>query len=124
VVGGFTDLIQVSAGGLSSGHSVGLRANGTAWAWGYNTNGQLGDGTVSSRTSPVSVVGGFTDWVQVNAGTSNSVGLRANGTAWAWGAAILGDNTAVGKLSPVSIVGSLNWVQISTNVAHMLGIKA
>jgi alpha-tubulin suppressor-like RCC1 family protein len=124
VVGGFTDWIQVSAGGLSSGHSVGLRANGTAWAWGYNTNGQLGDGTVSSRTSPVSVVGGFTDWVQVNAGTSNSVGLRANGTAWAWGAAILGDNTAVGKLSPVSIVGSLNWVQISTNVAHMLGIKA
>jgi len=75
VLGGFTDWVQVSAGGY---HSLGLRANGTAWAWGINSyvDGILGDGTTINRSSPVSVVGGFTDWVQVDGGSTHSLGLR------------------------------------------------
>ena len=48
-----------------------------AWAWGRNNFGQLGDNTTVSKSSPVSVVGGFTDWVQVSASTNLSVGVRA-----------------------------------------------
>jgi len=73
VVGGFTDWCQVSAGG---NHSLAARQNGTAWAWGFNSNGQLGDNTATSRLSPVSVVGGFTDWCQVAAGSTHSLGIR------------------------------------------------
>jgi alpha-tubulin suppressor-like RCC1 family protein len=123
VVGGFADWIQLSAGGS---HSLGLRANGTAWAWGFNGSGMLGDNTTVSKTSPVSVVGGFTDWVQLDAGQVHSVGLRANGTAWAWGSnasGALGDNTIVNKSSPVSVVGGFtDWVQISA-VTHSTGIR-
>jgi alpha-tubulin suppressor-like RCC1 family protein len=49
---------------------VGLRSNGTAWTWGYNgfSTGRLGDGTTAQRSSPVSVVGGITDWDFISAG--------------------------------------------------------
>jgi len=124
VVGGFTDWVQVSVGI----HSLGLRANGTAWAWGANSYGNLGDGTTVEKSSPVSVVGGFTDWVQLAAGLRHSLGVRANGTAWAWGSNIfgqIGDNTTTGRSSPVSVIGGFtNWVQVSGGTSHSIGLRA
>jgi alpha-tubulin suppressor-like RCC1 family protein len=125
VVGGFTDWVQVSGGGY---HSAAIRTNGTAWAWGRNHYGQLGDNSITSRSSPVSVVGGFTDWIQVSAGFSHNLGLRLNGTAWAWGynsAGLLGDNTITSRRSPVSVVGGYtDWIQVSAGTAHSLGIRS
>ena len=125
VVGGFTDWIQVSAGGY---HSLGIRSNGTAWAWGRNNYGQLGDNTIVSKSSPVSVVGGFTDWIQVSAGSGHSLGIRSNGTAWAWGYNLngrLGDGTQAAKSSPVSVVGGFtDWVQVSAGGSFSLGLRS
>jgi hypothetical protein len=125
VVGGFTDWVQLSAG---QAHSLGLRANGTAWAWGLNNFGRLGDNTTINKSSPVSVVGGFTDWTQVSAGSNHSLGLRANGTAWAWGnnqLGKLGDDTTVQKSSPVSVAGGFtDWTQVSAGNQHSLGVRA
>ena len=125
VVGGFTDWVQVSAGGF---HSGAIRSTGTAWCWGQGTSGRLGDGTTSSRSSPVSVVGGFTDWVQINAGPGHTLALRANGTLWAWGTASsgrLGNNSTVSTSSPVSVVGGFtDWVQMSAGDAHSAAVRA
>jgi len=124
VVGGFTDWCQVDAGG---GRNLGVRQNGTAWGWGCGSNGRLGDGTTVNKSSPVSVVGGFTDWCQVSAGSAHSLGVRQNGTAWAWGAAFcgkLGDGTTVNKSSPVSVVGGFfDWCQVSAGANHSLGVR-
>jgi alpha-tubulin suppressor-like RCC1 family protein len=134
VVGGFTDWISASAGET---HTVGLRANGTIWAWGGNGSGQLGDATTINRSSPVSVVGGFTDWVSVSIMSGNGfdadrarhcAGLRANGTAWTWGSNArgqLGNNTTTNTSSPVSVVGGYaDWVSINASVAHTVGVRA
>ena len=125
VVGGFTNWIQVTAGYR---HSVGVRADGTAWAWGRNNNGQVGDNTTVTKSSPVAVVGGFTNWVQVTAGTDHTVGVRANGTAWAWGnsyAGQVGDGTANPRSSPVSVVGGFtDWIQVSAGNNHTIGLRA
>jgi len=125
VVGGFSDWCQVSAG---SDHSLGVRTNGTAWAWGCGDIGRLGDGTTVNKSSPVSVVGGFTDWFQVSAGCCHSLGVRTNGTAWAWGTSLsgqLGDGTTVSKSSPVSVVGGFtDWCQVSASpLSHSLGVR-
>jgi alpha-tubulin suppressor-like RCC1 family protein len=125
VVGDISDWVQLSSGG---NHSLGLRANGTAWAWGLNSFGQLGDNTITSRRSPVSVVGGYTDWKQVSAGYSHSLGIRANGTAWAWGRNLggsLGDSTTTSRRSPVSVVGGYtDWVQVDAGGHSNLGLRA
>ena len=124
VVGGFADWISASAGGS---HSLGLRANGSLWAWGFNGNGQLGDDTLTTRSSPVSVVGDFTDWIQASAGGFHSLGVRANGTLWAWGfsAGRLGDNTTINRSSPVSVVGGFtDWISASAGDSHSLGVRA
>jgi len=128
VVGGFTDWCQISNGkGTAAYHSLGVRQNGTAWAWGINGQGRLGDNTTVNKSSPVTVVGGFTDWSQVSAGLSQSLGLRQNGTAWAWGcnpSGQLGDNSTVSKSSPVSVVGGFtNWCQVSTGTRFSLGVR-
>jgi alpha-tubulin suppressor-like RCC1 family protein len=124
VVGGFTDWCQVS---VNEGHSLGVRQNGTAWAWGTATLGRLGDNTVVTKSSPVSVVGGFTDWCQVSAGDTHSLGVRQNGTAWAWGcngSGRLGNNATVDRSSPVSVVGNFtDWCQVSAGNAHSLGVR-
>jgi len=126
VIGGFTDWCQISAsaGGY---HSLGVRTNGTLWVWGSNSSGKLGDGTTVNKSSPVSVVGGFTDWCQVSAGNDHSLGVRINGTAWSWGTnknGQLGDGTTVDKSSPVSIVGGFtNWCQVSAGGNHSLGVR-
>jgi hypothetical protein len=124
VVGGFTDWCQVSAGG---NHSLGVRTNGTAWGWGCNNCGQIGDNTGVSKSSPVSVVCGFTDWCQVSAGYRHSLGLRTNCTVYAWGtgtAGQLGDNTITVKAYPVLVVGGFtDWCQVSAGTNHSVGVR-
>jgi len=90
-------LTSIAAGNI---HSLGLIANGTAYAWGHNDFGQLGDTTQTLRTTPVSVAGTGTGGVAltaISAGIYHSVGLTANGTAYAWGRNYegeLGDGTS------------------------------
>jgi alpha-tubulin suppressor-like RCC1 family protein len=124
VVGGFTDWCQVQAG---SYHSLGVRQSGTAWAWGCGGSGRLGDNSIVDKSSPVSVVGGFTDWCQVSAGSVHSVAVRQNGSAWAWGSnsnGNLGTNNTVSSSSPVSVVGGFcDWCQINAGGGSSFGIR-
>jgi alpha-tubulin suppressor-like RCC1 family protein len=124
VVGGFSDWCQISAGGT---HSLAVRTDGTAWAWGLNTSGQLGDGSVTNQSSPVSVVGGFGDWCEISAGGFHSLAVRTDGTAWAWGSNTygrLGDLTVTARSSPVSVVGGFgDWCQVSGGRFHSLAVR-
>ena len=97
------------------------------WAWGCGSVGRLGDNTTTDRSSPVSVIGGFTDWCQVSAGNIHSLGVRTNGTAWAWGlnnSGQLGDNTKTDKSSPVSVIGGFtDWCSVSSGFCHSIAIR-
>lgn len=79
---------KVSAG---SRFTVALKSDGTVWSWGNNGKGELGDGTLQFRTSPVQVKGpngqGFLDQiVAIDSGDDYTLALRADGTVWSWGA--------------------------------------
>ena len=100
---------------LGMGDSTCLKSDGTVWAWGSNSFGQSGDNTSSSRSSPVSVVGGhsFTSIVS-NAGF-NILALKSDGTCWAWGlnsVGELGDNSISSRSSPVSVVGNHSFTSV------------
>ncbi|MFB7605374.1 RCC1 domain-containing protein [Streptomyces gardneri] len=95
-------------------HSLAARTDGTALAWGLNFNGQLGDGTTTSRKAPVRVCapggcsGFLTGVSSVAASISgvHSVALRTDGTVRAWGSnsfGQLGDGTQTSSNSPVRV---------------------
>jgi alpha-tubulin suppressor-like RCC1 family protein len=89
-----SDITAIAAG---QGHSLALKSDGTVWAWGSNSNGQLGDGTYDDRYTAVPVITLVRDrWgnaepfplrdvVAIAAGRLHSLALRADGTVWAWG---------------------------------------
>ena len=124
VVGGITNWSQVSAGAL---HSLGVTSTGIAYAWGRGDTAQLGDGTTATRSSPVTVVGGITNWSQVAAGSYHSLGLTSTGIAYAWGRSNygqLGTGNTTDTSSPVTVVGgSTSWSQVSAGWSHSLAIQ-
>ena len=67
---------QLAAG---TGHSMALLVDGTIWAWGKNTSGQLGDGTTNDKYMPV-MIGIDTNWCSITAGNSFSHGVKKDGT--------------------------------------------
>jgi alpha-tubulin suppressor-like RCC1 family protein len=65
-------------------HSLALTKDGTVYSWGENRYGQLGDGTVINRLTPV-LVRGITNAIAVAAAYDFSVALLADGTVTSWG---------------------------------------
>jgi alpha-tubulin suppressor-like RCC1 family protein len=90
-------------------------SDGSIWGAGYNGKGNLGDGSITSRSSPVSVLGGrrFRNIVSC---VFSSGGIDVtNGMVYTWGSnqyRALGDNTGVDKSSPVAIARSGSYTQL------------
>jgi hypothetical protein len=66
-----TNVASIGAGRL---HSLAVKVNGTAWAWGRNDFGQLGDGTETDRKGPVPV-NGVSSGTKIAGGRNYSVAL-------------------------------------------------
>ena len=84
-------------------HSCGLTAAGTAYCWGENQNGELGNGFDGIASAPpVMVLGGHT-WAQVRPGGNSTCGVTTNGQGYCWGAnsqGQLGDGSTTNRQAP------------------------
>ena len=94
---------------------------------GTNGSGELGDGTISDRSTPVSVSGGGVNWKQVSGGHQFTGAIKTDGTLWTWGSGIngeLGTGTSSTRSSPVTVSGGgTNWKQVACGKSHMGAIK-
>lgn len=116
----------------SSTYSVyALINNGTVYAWGYNNDGQLGDGTTSLRPSPVAV-SGLSGAISIEAGLTHACAILTDTTVRCWGSngkGQLGDGTTTQRLTPVTVVGLTNaktlalGYEYSCALLHSGGIK-
>ena len=123
--GGGTNWKQVACGDYYT--TAAIKTDGTLWTWGYNGAGGLGDGTTTSRLSPVTTAGGGTNWKQVDCGSGHIAAVKTDGTLWCCGYNLrgdLGDGTATNKSSPVTTAGGgTNWKLVVCGYDHTAAIK-
>jgi len=86
-VGDDLDWFAVASG---QGHTCGLRAPGTVWCWGRDTQDQAGGDAMEERVRVPEQVGEHDDYVDIAAGISHSCGIRGNGQLWCWGTNLQG----------------------------------
>jgi alpha-tubulin suppressor-like RCC1 family protein len=111
---------------LSAGyyHTCGLTAPGTAYCWGGNSFGTLGDGSFADRFFPTVVAGGRA-FEALDAGAGHNCALTAAGAAWCWGQndeGQAGDGTFAARNQPVAVVGGHTFTSISAGHAHSCGL--
>ena len=102
----------------------GTRTDGTLWAWGDNAFGQLGDGSKTTRLTPVRV-GTATNWSAVAYGAGrHTVALQTDGTLWAWGTGELGDGSTSTSTTPVHIGTATNWTLVAAGQMDTLAVRS
>lgn len=108
--GHLSDVVDVYAGYY---RAYALTGSGAVYAWGYNADGQLGDGTATDSTVPVQVVGPggagmLSDVVSVIVGDFHTCATTVDGQAFCWGSNFygqLGDGSTNDSPVPVAVVG-------------------
>ena len=134
VSGGITDAGPVNLIGqfpsegwsaISAGsHMVGLKRDGSLWAWGKNDEGELGDGTTTDRLTPTGI-GTDTDWESIRAGFERTLAIKEDGSLWAWGDNLnfeLGIEQRFGNYSPTRVGGLGSWKAIEIG-SYTAGLK-
>ena len=98
---------------------------GGLWTCGYNGYGQLGDGTITNKSSPVRV-GTLTNWAQVAGGQYHTAAVKTDGSLWTFGLnnfGQLGDGTITRKSSPVQVGSLTNWAQVACGYYHTAAVS-
>jgi alpha-tubulin suppressor-like RCC1 family protein len=80
-VTGLSDVQYIAAGGS---HALAVKNDGTVWAWGLNSSGQLGNNSTSNSATPVQMIG-VASASRVAGGGAHSVILKTDGTVMTTG---------------------------------------
>src|SRR5256886_8150737 len=121
----------VAAGGAGRGsHTCAVTTDGTIYCWGFNGNGQLGDGTRTNRAVPALVQAptGVT-FQAVSAGGQHTCAVASTGDAYCWGRnefGRLGDGTVLDRATPVRVAAhaGVTFAYVGTGAGYSCGLAA
>ncbi len=108
--GKLTGVVAVAGGFF---HSLAIRRDGSLWAWGRNTHGELGTGTLDNSSIPVRTRLG-SPALALAVCAQCSFALATDGTVWAWG------HNAYGQLGN----GTIHDSRLPVRVRTLAGVKA
>ncbi|MDO5650165.1 MAG: T9SS type A sorting domain-containing protein, partial [Gallicola sp.] len=110
-------------------HLLGIKDNGSLWAWGSNARTQLGNGDPLHQMKPEPVqVGTDTDWKMAAGGAWQSIALKNDGTLWGWGDNAfgqlgMGEDADFEITTPTRIGADNDWEYVFLGHHHALAIK-
>ncbi|MDO8578317.1 MAG: hypothetical protein Q7R50_03960 [Dehalococcoidales bacterium] len=115
-------VVAIAAGNW---HDLALKAEGTVWAWGLNSAGQLGNGANSNSYIPIQLneLSGVT---AIAASGSHSLALKADSTVWAWGDNTngqLGTGTVTDRLSRIQVAFLNGVAAVAAGSTHSMAVK-
>jgi len=118
-------------------HTAAIKRDGSLWLWGRNNFGQIsrdtaGSGKVDQSGTAVEVTNGG-QWKAVSAGGGQSgssevaftVGIKTDGTLWAWGfnSSYLGTGRSSLSQTPTKVGSATNWTSVSAGSKHIVGVS-
>lgn len=120
------DVVGMSSGiaaiSLGRYHTCALTTAGGVKCWGFNSDGQLGDGTTTDSLAPVDVNGLTSGVLAISVGERYGCAITANRGLKCWGinaSGQLGDGTKIGRLTPVDVTNMTTGVRaVSTGANH------
>ncbi|WP_243836907.1 RCC1 domain-containing protein [Paenarthrobacter nitroguajacolicus] len=121
---GLSDVVAVAAGHASA---YALKSDGTVWAWGDNTSGQLGEGSLTSRSTPTRALALANVKAIAGGSARNGYALLHDGTVWSWGDnefGQLGDGTTAWRSVPSEVPGLSDVTSISAGYWTAYAVKA
>lgn len=123
---GVKDAVQLTGGDL---HCLARTSDGHVWAWGYNTEGQIGSGAVTAANTGVltPVLLDIDSVLEVRAGGVESIALKTNGEVWTWGSnqfGASGINGRADQLRPVRALEVAIAVAVAAGNKHSVALAA
>ena len=94
---------------MIGGASIGVKADGTLWSWGDDTNGMGGRNTDGVRVSSPTQIGSSADWASGRGKISTGAAIKTDGTLWMWGSnssGQSGQNNRTVYSSPIQVPGT------------------
>lgn len=135
-LGNGTSVVQAGAGGtvkftsvaVGSSYALALQDDGTVWSIGYNSTGQLGNGTIDQNyVKVIKRISGLSNVKAISAGAYHSFALKNDGTVWTWGfndKGQLGIGSTTTQAAPVQVSGLSNITAIVAGDSHTLALKS
>lgn len=121
IVPSLSNVKKIVAGG--NAFSMALKNDGTLWAWGNNEDGQLGDGSITNKLTPVQIISNVID---IAAGHNHTIVLKSDSTIWVWGNnsyGQLGINSTINSIIPIQVIGFNNIRSIAAGSMYSFAIK-
>ncbi|MBI2072404.1 MAG: hypothetical protein HYT81_05095 [Gemmatimonadetes bacterium] len=115
--------VSLSAGGA---YTCGIATDSLAYCWGWNADGQLGDGSNTDRPVPTAVSGGLR-FRSISANNRHTCGLTFAGDAYCWGSnqyGQLGTADTEGSNTPRLVSGGGVWTVVDAGFSHSCGMAA
>lgn len=122
VAGGY----QFGSLALGGNHACGITRDAHLYCWGWNANGQLGNGSTQPSSTPV-LVSGDLRWASVSLGNQHSCGLTTAGGVYCWGnndRGQFGTGTTDKSSSPELIAAPGKYLSIRAGGNHTCGLTA
>jgi alpha-tubulin suppressor-like RCC1 family protein len=116
-----------STGGYYTSTSYAIQSDGSLWAWGLNSSGQVGDGTTVNQLVPIQINSSDNVIASMSSGSYHTVSVKTNGTLWAWGDnqnGQVGNGTTTNQGTPTQVGTDNNWISASGGYYHTVALKS